>query len=110
MDRLGKILKISSKPPKHIPLGIPTNVAAGPLGFRAELDIDRKSEQDPLSQSRADQPDSIITLDKNGTGVSRIVVHDDKREDQGLPAPGILTTSAAVGGDEHGNVPTGERL
>ena len=27
---------------KNLLLGIPTNIAAGPLGFRAELDIDPK--------------------------------------------------------------------
>jgi len=29
---------------RHISLGIPTNIAAGPLGFRAELDIGPKGE------------------------------------------------------------------
>jgi len=54
--------------------------------------------------------DSTIPLEK-GTGVSRIVVHDEKCEDQGLPAPGIPTTSAVAGGDhDHGNDPAGERL
>ena len=41
--------KKSKKPPKlsqkHIVLGIPTNIAVGPLGFRAELDIGPKGEQ-----------------------------------------------------------------
>jgi len=30
---------------RHISLGIPTNIAVGPLGFRAELDIGPKGEQ-----------------------------------------------------------------
>ena len=29
---------------RHVSLGIPTNIAVGPLGFRAELDIDPKGE------------------------------------------------------------------
>ena len=109
MDRLGKILR-SSKPPQHIPLGIPTNIAAGPLGFRAELDINPKGEQDRLSRLRADEPDSTVTPDKKGAGVSRIVARDEKHQDQGDHAPGTLSTSTAVGGGEHGNDPTGERF
>ena len=54
--------------------------------------------------------DSTIPLEKKGTGVSRIVVHDEKCEDQVLPAPGSLTPSAVAGGDDHGNDPAGERL
>lgn len=30
------------KPPTNLLLGIPTNIATGPLGFRAELDVDPK--------------------------------------------------------------------
>ena len=42
MKRLfGKKVKKSLKPPQQIvAFVIPTNIAAGPLGFRAELDID----------------------------------------------------------------------
>ena len=29
---------------KHLLFGIPINIAAGPLGFRAELDVDPKGE------------------------------------------------------------------
>jgi len=36
-----KLLKSSRR---HISLGIPTNIAIGPLGFRAELDIGSKGE------------------------------------------------------------------
>jgi len=39
----------SKKPPKpakqYIFVGIPTNIAAGPLGFRAELDFSHKGGQ-----------------------------------------------------------------
>jgi len=42
---LGKKPKKSSKPSqKHIHLGILTNIAAGPLGFQAELNIAPKGE------------------------------------------------------------------
>jgi len=74
------------------------------------LDIGPKGEQDRLSRSRADQPDPTVTVDKKDTRASRVVFHNEERGDQGLPGPGILTTGAAGGGDEHGNVPTGERL
>jgi len=29
----------------HLLLGIPTNIAAGPLGFRAELDVNPEGEE-----------------------------------------------------------------
>ena len=41
----GKKLKKSPGPPQqNIVLGIATNIALGPLGFRAELDIDPKGD------------------------------------------------------------------
>jgi len=53
MNRLfSKKPKKSLKPSqRHASLGIPTNVAAGPLGFRAELDIGTKGKRDRLSRS-----------------------------------------------------------
>ena len=46
MDRLSKILKKSPKPSqRYLSLGIPTGIAAGPLGFKAELGIGPKGEQ-----------------------------------------------------------------
>ena len=111
MDRLHKLFKKSpEKPQQHISLGISTNIAAGPLGFRAELDIGPKGELDRLSRLQADRPDLTVTLDKKDTRASRIVFHNEDREDQALPTPGTPTTGAAVGGDEHEDVPTGERL
>ena len=41
-----KRFKKSSKSSQNIFLGIPTNIAAGSLGFRAELDIGPKGEKD----------------------------------------------------------------
>ena len=109
MDRLEKIFKKPSDNPKrHIFLGIPTNIAAGPLGFRAELDIGPKGEQDRLSRLRADQPDPTATLDKKDTRASRVVFRDKECGDQGLPVLGTLNTGTAVGGDGHGNDPAGE--
>ena len=41
--------KKSKKPPKsltkHLFLGIPTNIAVGPLGFQAELNVNAKGER-----------------------------------------------------------------
>lgn len=48
--------KKSIKPPqRHVSLGTPTNIAVGPLGFRAELDVDPKGERgfSILSRSRS---------------------------------------------------------
>ena len=50
--RIDKIMfgKKSKKPLKHIreiaSLGIPTNIAIGPLGFQTDLNVDPESEQD----------------------------------------------------------------
>ena len=52
-DLFNKKPKKSLKSPqRHISLGIPTNIAAGPLGFRAELDIGPKGEQRRLYHDR----------------------------------------------------------
>lgn len=52
MDRLfHKKSKKSHKPSqRRLSLGIPTNIAAGPLGFRTDLDIGPEGEQ-PRSDS-----------------------------------------------------------
>jgi hypothetical protein len=42
---LGKKPKKPSKPPTNLLLGITANVAVGPLGFRAVLDINPKGER-----------------------------------------------------------------
>jgi hypothetical protein len=67
-------LKKSPKPPKkHIHLGIPTNIAAGPLGFRAELDTDpivgnqNRTHRDP----EPDRLNPTVALDENNPGPSR---------------------------------------
>ena len=95
---------------KHIVLGIPTNIAAGPLGFRAELDTDpignrNRSDHD----SAADLSDSSIAmLDENNPGPSRIIFHN-KSEGQDLHAPENSTSGGVVdGGTEHRSDPASE--
>ena len=77
--------KISEEKPKpsrrHISLGIPTNVAAGPLGFRAELDIGAQGEQDRSCHDlEADGPDPTVVLDEGDARASRIVFQDNDSE------------------------------
>jgi len=102
MNRLlkKKSKKLHKSAQRHLYLGIPTNIAAGPLGFQAELDIGPKGE----SRSYHDlenRPDSTVMPDENDTRASRVVFRD-KKEDQGLYLPGTSTAGAAVGGGEHG--------
>ena len=111
MDRLfNKKPKKSLDPSKrHVSLGIPTNIAVGPLGFRAELDVDPKGEQGCSPHNMgADRTDSTAALDENGTRVSRIVFHDKKSEDQELPTPETSNHGAVVGGDQHAGFPISE--
>ncbi|KAF9646737.1 hypothetical protein BDM02DRAFT_2976922 [Thelephora ganbajun] len=90
MKRLfGKKSKKSPEPsPKHISLGISANTAAGPLGFRAELDIG---------------PD-----DERSNGGSQIVFQDNSGEDKELPAPEASISGVAVVGTDHRSDPTRE--
>ena len=109
MDRLfeKKSKKSHKSAQRHVSLGIPTNIAAGPLGFRAELDIGPKGERRSHRDSES-RPDSTVTPDENDTRVSRIVFKDKKREDQGLPARGTSTAGVVVGGGGHGDGPPSE--
>ena len=108
----GKKSKKLPKPSrKHIFLGIPTNIAAGPLGLRAELDTDpignkNRSDRDLV----VDRSDSLIAmLDENNPGPSRIVFHN-KSEDQGLHAPETSIPGGVIDhGTDHMNDPAGER-
>ncbi|KAF9642939.1 hypothetical protein BDM02DRAFT_1798063 [Thelephora ganbajun] len=90
MKRLfGKKSKKSPEPsPKHISLGIPANTAAGPLGFRAELDIG---------------PD-----DEGNNRGSRIVFQDNSGEDKEHPTPEASISGPAVVGTDHRSNPTRE--
>ena len=85
--------KTSKKIPKssrrHISLGIPTNIAVGPLGFRADLDIGPKGEQNcPYRGLKTDRADLTAVLDDKDPRTSRIIFQDKKGEDQGLPVAG----------------------
>jgi len=100
--------KKPSKPPqRHISLGlIPSNIAVGPSGFRAEPATDAKSEQSrSYHDLEADDPDSTVALDKKDTKALRIV-SQEKNEDQGLAVTEVPTPNAAVDGSEQGNDPT----
>jgi len=109
MDRpSGKRSKRSLKPAQHIFLGIPTNIATGPLGFRAELDIGPKGEKSrPHHDSGTDRSDPTGTLDEKDPRISRIVFCDKEREDQGAPVQEASTSGAVIGG-EQGSGLTGE--
>jgi len=111
MDRpFGKRSKKSLKPSQHIILGIPTNIAAGPLGFRAELDIEPKGEKGcPHHDFKTDRSDPTETLDEKNPRASRIVFFDKERDGQGDPVQ-EASTSGAVIGSEQGNGLTSERL
>ena len=41
---VGKRFKKPFKPQKYLSLGVPSNIAVGPLGFRAELDINPEGQ------------------------------------------------------------------
>jgi len=107
--------KKSKKPPKPpqrlISLGIiPSNIAVGPLGFRAEPATDTKSEQNRSYRDLGvDCPDSAVVLDMD-TGALRIVSHENKNEDQRLAVTEVSTPDAVVGGTEQVNDPSSERF
>ena len=59
---VGKRSKKPVKPQKHLLLGIPSNIAVGPLGFRAELDINPEGEWNrSYHDLEVDHPDSTAT-------------------------------------------------
>lgn len=112
MNRLfffGKKPERSHRPSQqHISLGIPTNVAVGPVGFKAELDTGsiRERCRSPYDLE-VDRPDATVTLDENDTRASRIVSRDTKSGGGGPPAPETSIAGTMIGDDKHGN---GERL
>lgn len=81
---------------RHISLGIPANIAVGPLGFRAELDVGPKGEKFHPYHNMGDRPDWTVIVDENDPRTSRIVFCDKNSEDKGLPAPGTSTLGAVV--------------
>jgi len=109
MDRpSSKRSKKSLKPSQHIFLGISTNIAAGPLGFRAELDIEPKGEKGcPHHGFKTDRSDPTGTLDDKGPGASQIVFCDKERDNQRVPVQAASTSGAVIGGGKQGNDRTG---
>ena len=96
-----KSLKYSQR---DIFLGIPTSIAAGPLGFRAELDIGPNGEQNRSYQDlEVDWTDSIVALDENSSKGSRIVFQGKTSEDQEFSAQETSTPDAVVGDTDHGH-------
>ena len=86
---------------RHLSLGIPANVAVGPLGFRAELGISSEGEQDRSYRDLvANRPDLTVVSDERDTKASRIIFRHEN-EDQVPPAPETSTSAAIVDGNEH---------
>ena len=99
-----KSLKSSQR---HVSLGIPTNIAVGPLGFRAELDVDSEGQQSRSCHDlEVDGPDLIAILDENDAKASRIVFHDKKGGDQGSAITDVLAAGSVVKSNEQGGDPT----
>ena len=101
-----KSLKSSQR---HVSLGIPTNIAVGPLGFRAELDVDSEGEQSrPCNDLEVDGPDLTAILDDKDPRASRIVFHGKKSGDQGSAVTDVLPADSVVNNNEQGGDPTSE--
>jgi hypothetical protein len=104
-----KSTKSLKSPQRYISLGIPANIAVGPLGFRAVLDVDPEGLQSrPYHDSEAGRSDSRVTLDEKNPRPSRIVLNDKKNEDRGPPAPETSTLGVVADGTGHGNDPASE--
>jgi len=108
---IGMVGKKSKKPvksQKYLLLGIFSNIAVGPLGFRAELDINPEGQWNHSDRDlEAGHPDSTVMLDEQNPGPSRIVFRDES-EAQVLPAPRTSTSAVVIGGIKHGNNPPSE--
>jgi len=114
MNRL--LSKKSKKPPKYsqrdIFPGILTNTAVGPLGFRTQLDIAPKGEQNRSHQDLdVDWTDLTVAPDEESGGVSQIIFQGKSDEVQEPPAPETSTPGAVdVGDTDHGHDPSSERF
>ena len=88
-------------------MGIPTNIAVGPLGFQAALDVDPEGEQNH-SYHELDRPDSTAIPDENNPKPSQIIFRETESGAQEPPVPGTSTT-VAIGDIEQGDPSTGAR-
>ena len=67
-----------------------TNIAVGPLGFRAEVDINPKGEKSILPRAEsAGRADPTSILDEDNPEPSRIASRESESGAQGPPVPGI---------------------
>ena len=102
--------KKSKKPFKFLTphaLGIPTNIAVGPLGFRAALEVDPTGERNRSYHDGLDQPDLTAILDGSDPEPSRIEFCEREGEAEEFHAPGT-STAVAIHEIEQGHRPTGE--
>jgi len=112
MDRL--LGKKSKKSPKYsqrdIFPGILTNTAVGPLGFRTQLDIAPKGEQNLSYQDLdVDWTDLTVAPDEESGGGPWIVFQGKTNEGQEPPAPETSIPGAVdVGDTDHGHGPSSE--
>ena len=86
--------KKSKKPFKSLTtlaLGIPTNIAIGPLGFRAALEADPIGERNRSYHRELDRPDLTAILDGSDPEPSRIEFCEREGEAQESHAPGTST-------------------
>ena len=95
---------------KHINLGILTNTAVGPLGFRTQFNVVHKGERNRSYQDLdADRTDSTVAPDEESDRSSQIVFWGKTSEDQELPAPKASTSDAVdVSDTNHGHDPSSE--
>lgn len=101
--------KKSKKPFKfltNLSFVIPTNIAVGPLGFRAALDVNGKQDRSYLGLS-GDRADPAAILDEGDPEPSRIVPREMESGAQDPPAPGP-STAVETRDIEEVDRPTGE--
>ena len=102
--------KKSKKPFKFFTpplLAIPANIAVGPLGFRAALEVDPIGERNRSYHDGLDQPDLTAILDGSDPEPSRIEFCEREGEAQESDAPGT-STAVATHDIEQGHRPTSE--
>ena len=103
-----KSKKTLKSTPKNLLFGIPANIAAGPLGFRAELDVESEGGWIcSYRYSRQDRPDSTLILDENNPRPSRIAFGEKQSGVEGHSVPGTQASAVAVDDVVSGERPTG---